>query len=153
MGHERDKDHPDGYRTNANLYTLGGAHTIKPLYMVNHMYDIRSNPDYMTGTFHGSGDLVNGRPDTDSRYDRIPQREAKLVVQPFPRSTASDKLRARRFRNNVRFEENYKIKVSPIKDLDHTWINNYIQALDGKWILSKDDSRFHGNLINWGRNN
>lgn len=55
----------------ADLLLLGGAHTIKPVGVVQTVYDARNKPDYLTGIFHWSGDGINGREDNSNRYQLL----------------------------------------------------------------------------------
>lgn len=68
-------------KTQATLVTLGGAHSIRPLEAINHMVDMRNNPDWITGAirvlsdyaFFPLGNLVNsvlGR-DYSKKYQSI----------------------------------------------------------------------------------
>lgn len=56
----------------ADLLTLGGAHTIKPVGVVKTMYDARNRIDFITSVFHATGDLINGRPQNSERYQYLP---------------------------------------------------------------------------------
>ena len=63
----RRADDEIDYSTKANLVLLGGAHTRKPLDMVERIVDIRQSPDLITAALHNWGDLFQS-PEQSDKY-------------------------------------------------------------------------------------